>query len=675
MKPKSNRPPSDRPPSDRPPSDDPTIGRILFPLAIIFHFSFFILHSFAAPPPGDFSASVAHPATWQASAYRGETVAISAQLTGADGKPFPVPEGANASMLWSTNGVDWFEPRPATVTTGGLIRATWTPDMDCGADSYRIFLRVDDGGTSNVNYRANMLLRMLGSPGAVPSELPLPAKTIDFSAVAVLNAPWIETETDPTVPAWAKAENPPLSVESDPVFARWSETNGLPKALPVVNNVQLMPKVYVSGGQWLDFDVNTQTQVLHWAGGPAHATTNISSQISIDVADSLLYALDEGLDYVLETATNYTDDAIAAIDIPDPDYSQSNAELVATIEAVAPAPGDYAAVSNAAMSAVQPGDFPAIESDPVWLSEKTGYATKTEVQSVEASVNLVAMMVQGSNVVAEVTNYNSRVHAPTLRLLQMDSSNEYHQVWAETNGLARVALAATNHADAVSADALAAATNYAAPRAWSRTTSGLGADAPVGYTWMSTPRTVLAGGLEFEKHVTTGGAIWILRSNGMAAQFHAQTNNTAFLDMSSADGTPVFRVEKADSYLVGVDTTSVSVSGDTLVCGVNAVAAEHPLVRVKAALSDPEWAKEEDGIPASLATVSWNGSAGAWVCSVTKTHPGPTIFVTMEYLQEGGTKIINSAPMDVSQGILCTDGVHRVRPVYGNGAVTWEVMQ
>ena len=151
----------------------------------------------AAPPPGDFSASVAHPATWQASAYRGETVAISAQLTGADGRPFAVPAGAEASMLWSTNGVDWFEPRPATVTTGGLVRATWTPDMDCGADSYRIFLRVDDGGASNINYRANMLLRMLGSPGANPSELPLPAKTIDFSAVAVSNAPWIEAESDP----------------------------------------------------------------------------------------------------------------------------------------------------------------------------------------------------------------------------------------------------------------------------------------------------------------------------------------------------------------------------------------------------------------------------------------------------------------------------------------------
>ena len=47
----------------------------------------------------------------------------------------------------------------------------------------------------------------------------------------------------------------------------------------------------------------------------------------------------------------------------------------------------------------------------------------------------------------------------------------------------------------------------------------------------------------------------------------------------------------------------------------------------------------------------------------------------MEYMQEGGTKIVNSAPVDVSSGILCTDGVHKVRPVYSNGTVTWELVQ
>ena len=49
--------------------------------------------------------------------------------------------------------------------------------------------------------------------------------------------------------------------------------------------------------------------------------------------------------------TNRIERAIAAI--PAPDFSPSNAALVATIEAKAPPPGNYATVSNRAMSAIQ----------------------------------------------------------------------------------------------------------------------------------------------------------------------------------------------------------------------------------------------------------------------------------------------------------------------------------
>ena len=54
---------------------------------------------------------------------------------------------------------------------------------------------------------------------------------------------------------------------------------------------------------------------------------------------------------VAAAATNYTDSAISQI--PAPDFSPSNATLVATIEETSPAPGDYATVSNKAMTALQ----------------------------------------------------------------------------------------------------------------------------------------------------------------------------------------------------------------------------------------------------------------------------------------------------------------------------------
>jgi len=54
--------------------------------------------------------------------------------------------------------------------------------------------------------------------------------------------------------------------------------------------------------------------------------------------------------------------------IPEPDFTVSNDTLVATIEATAPAPGNYAAVSNAAMNAVQ-------------SQSMTNYATRAELEA------------------------------------------------------------------------------------------------------------------------------------------------------------------------------------------------------------------------------------------------------------------------------------------------------
>ena len=44
-------------------------------------------------------------------------------------------------------------------------------------------------------------------------------------------------------------------------------------------------------------------------------------------------------------------------------------------------------------------------------------------------------------------------------------------------------------------------------------------------------------------------------------------------------------------------------------------------------------------------------------------------------IAKGENVIKNNAATDVSGGILCTDGIHKVRPVWNNGAVTWTEVQ
>ena len=157
--------------------------------------------------------------------YRGETVALELAFR-SYGEPLAFADGTPATVFWQTNGMAaaWWTA-PATTTTNGLVSASWTPAMDCGADRYALFVGV--GETSRM-YRASFQVRMRGAPGAEPNELPRPVRLIDFATVSVTNAPWLETETDPTVPAWAKAETPPVTEETDPTVPEWAKAETPP---------------------------------------------------------------------------------------------------------------------------------------------------------------------------------------------------------------------------------------------------------------------------------------------------------------------------------------------------------------------------------------------------------------------------------------------------------------
>lgn len=280
-----------------------------------------------------------------------------------------------------------------------------------------------------------------------------------------------------------------------------------------------------------------------------------------------------------------------------------------------------------------------------------------DIADLRTESSLVYRLYSGSNVVAEVTNYNSQVHAPELRLMQLNESNEYITVWTETNGLARTLRDANAYADA-------ALTN-AAPRAWSRTTSGLGAEAPSNTTWISTPTTVIAGGFEYAKVVDTYGEVWVLSSNGMAAEFNPDTN--AYFRISADDGTPIFSVEKSDAQLVGANASGITVGETTVTMQVPVVSATSPTMYWRESLTSGAWLDEM--YPPMGATVSWSGTAGSWVCTVSfsGTRP-PSMFFKFNFLQEGGVVIRNNATTDISAGIW-VNGVKFVPSVSGNNLI------
>ena len=301
-------------------------------------------------------------------------------------------------------------------------------------------------------------------------------------------------------------------------------------------------------------------------------------------------------------------------------------------------------------------------SDLIRASSNTTEAVaapiRQDISDLRTESALVYRLYQGSNVVAEVTNHNSQVNAPELKIMQLNESNEYVTVWAETNGLARTLAQAKDYTDS-------AISNRAAPRAWSRTTSGLGADVPNGETWITTPKVYVTGGLEYHQTIDSYGAVWVLCSNGMTPEYSPDTN--AFFRISADDGTPIFSIEKTDAMVVGANAAGITVGESSIVIPVPVVSQDPPTMYWRQHLDSGDWADEST--PPTGATVTWTGEAGARVCTISFSGTRPSsMFFKFTFLQPGNTVIRNNATTDLSQGIIVNGHLY-VPSVSGNNLI------
>ena len=142
-----------------------------------------------AAVPLIWSATPDRPAPAAFDRHHGETLELRCTLAGFGERPFA--EGADIRLWYQTTGMGaaWGSV-PAAASSNGLS-AVFTPAADVGADRYAMYF----GAPSNAY--ASAVLRLRPSPGFTPNVLPAPSPGY--------------IETDPTVPAWAKADNPPAS--------------------------------------------------------------------------------------------------------------------------------------------------------------------------------------------------------------------------------------------------------------------------------------------------------------------------------------------------------------------------------------------------------------------------------------------------------------------------------
>ena len=477
----------------------------------------------------------ARPQTF--SLYQGETATFEPTFR-VNGRT--VTNATIEAVWYQTNGMDqaWWK----------LDGNTFAPSNDVGAAAYRFFVEAsvpqsnnpNNSNNQTISYRANGTLRMLPSPGFTPNAIEPPVVALDFATIEIANAPWLEEETDPTVPAWAKEANPPL-------------------------------------------------------------------------------------------------------------------------------PPDYSNVSNKAMTALQSYSesdptVPAwakASSKPSYTASEVGAATASSVSTLSSQVTSIGAHLNAEDARFVSTNYNSDVHMPEASA-EVNISNEWLVIWREMTrwdaftgpGFDWSAWCGFN----CFRTNLLAELDQKADRAWGFYDSHTGLYAPEGYTQISSSNVLIAAGMGYQRTITAEGTYWVLTANEPYATYGISSNG--FFRVEDADGNVQFEIVKGDKRTVPAPAGGVTVgSGSPHPLTISYPVESQPTLEVALSLSYPSsWHAEADA--SCPAVVTWTGSSGAYVATVTPAAPAAQLFVRATYQVGGSTYINNRAPVSLSGGIIYNGTVY-----------------
>ena len=322
-------------------------------IAIVLQTAVCSLHSASAAVPLRWivETSKVIPASFEA--YQGETISFDA-IMNTYGKP--LAEGLdNPRIYWQTNGmgsVYWSAPATAV---SNVLKATWHPQMDVGARIYNCFI-----GVTGSIYRAAFQLRMRPSPGADPEYLPLPTQLIDFSRVKVLNPPWPTNDLTSAVASNAAAiashssqlsqlfksisDIPPppgnyYAVSNAAMVTLPNEIAGKQDKLPYSTNA--VPASVIVGAPWIADNARNGSIDITELGKSGTKALSVTHPLGVGFGRASYGSYGITVD-----ATNKHEHGYLLF----PDVSGN--QIFATEDYVnAATPGNYAAVSNAAMTA------------------------------------------------------------------------------------------------------------------------------------------------------------------------------------------------------------------------------------------------------------------------------------------------------------------------------------
>lgn len=275
-----------------------------------------------------------------------------------------------------------------------------------------------------------------------------------------------------------------------------------------------------------------------------------------------------------------------------------------------------------------------------------------------AADRVLAVMTANENVWFEATNYYGLAGVPASMQLYEKRDGETKLVWDQRNWVRW-------HVENAFLENNAALVSELSK--WSKYQSFSGEENPLeDTTWISTPRVALSGGFEWQKNVLSSANVFVLHSNGLAAI--SSPTEGSFFSVEDLDGSKLLTVKKTADQTLAANASAVSSDGSKLIVTYSVASADHPVLTVCLKLEESErvWYQEgEDGCPV---TVSWGGSSGAWVATVTPKFQTNSIFAYAHYTKAGQTLIEMNGVAGAAKGFQCSDDPSKiVKIIWNNG--------
>ena len=562
--------------------------------------------------------------------HHGETIHLTATFNGFGELPFA--PGADVRLWYQTNGMGqaWWSA-PATVQSN-VITATWSPALDPGADRVSLFF----GAPSNVY--ASAVLRLRHSPGFTPSVLTLPVQRLDFAAVEIANAPY-----------YTKTETEAKIAELAPVPGDYETVSNRAMRISLPGDEGHHPSVYTPIFRGRADSASESYSLTKTGQAAAYGELKLKQRDQEDGEGLITRGwwptfLDAWNAWHWVASEDYVDEAINNIDIPSP-------------------------------------------------PDLTFYATKTELGGVSETANAAALdaasalrIVLGESVWFAVTNYmrTAKGVIPSLQLWEVRDSVT-NLVYDSREEITNTVKALTRELHTELTNRIHDVEKTIPSKAWGNYQSdGTDNPEPGKVAIVNQPTVILTGGGTFNKYVEIGdSSIWVLTSSGPVSFGGGGTSGNYFAVLDD-EGNAHFKVSKTDSFDVGaIFTDNPRTSGDALllyVCSTNRQGEAYigpPTLSACTNLQAAVWHDEADGEIDALGTsVAWarNDTIHAWVGTVTQDRWATAMFFRAKMKQEGGTAIINTAPVRFDGGIQLGDGKYRLVP-YTTGGKTYLTLE